>query len=305
MKKVFKNNKIKIDDNIVKLNIDDIIVKKVINFYNEAPFPNYEDDDDKSSINQKGDNNYLAKQFKNFIGFNKDILEVGCGTGQLSLYFSIGNNNRVYALDPTLASINLGNDFSKKNKIENVKFVNADIFEDVFNEETFDFIWTNGVLHHTKNPKLAFEITSKYLKKNGYILVGLYNKYGRARTLFRRFLYKFLGKFIVMLLDPTLRKIKKGNDNQIKSWIRDQYEHPVESLHTMDEVLKWFNDNNIEFINSIPQCDGEENYENSLFQKSSKGTFLSRFFSQITMLFNELGSDGGLFIMIGKKNFNK
>ena len=46
---------------------------------------------------------------------------------------------------------------------------------------------------------------------------------------------------------------------------------------------------------------GLENYENSLFQKSSKGTFLSRFFSQITMLFNELGSDGGLFIMIGKK----
>ena len=66
-----KNDKIKIDDYIVKLNIDDIIVKKDINFYNEAPFPNYENKDDKSSINQKGDNNYLAKQFKNFIGFNK------------------------------------------------------------------------------------------------------------------------------------------------------------------------------------------------------------------------------------------
>ena len=114
-----------------------------MDFYNYAPFPNYEDNDDKSSINQKGDNNYLAKQFKNFIGFNKDILEVGCGTGQLSLYFSIGNNNRVYALDPTLTSINLGNEFAKKNKIENVKFVNADIFEDVFNDEIFDFIWTN------------------------------------------------------------------------------------------------------------------------------------------------------------------
>jgi hypothetical protein len=108
-----------------------------------------------------------------------------------------------------------------------------------------------------------------------------------------------------MLLDPTLRKIKKGNDNQIKSWIRDQYEHPVESLHTFDEVLKWFNDNNIEFINSIPQCDTEENYEDSLFQKKSKGTFLSRFFSQITMLFSELGYDGGLFVMIGKKKVNK
>ena len=112
MNKVFKNKEIKINDNVVKLKINDTTVEKVIDFYNEAPFPNYEDNDDKSSINQKGENNYLAKQFKNFIGFNKDILEVGCGTGQLSLYFSIGNNNRVYALDPTLASINLGKEFA-------------------------------------------------------------------------------------------------------------------------------------------------------------------------------------------------
>ncbi len=301
MNKVFKTNKIKINDNVVKLSINDSIVEKVVDFYSEAPFPNYEDNDDKSSIIKKGDNNYLAKQFKEYIGFNKDILEVGCGTGQLSLYFSIGNNNRVYALDPTIASIDLGKNFAKKNKIENVKFVNADIFDDIFNDEIFDFIWTNGVLHHTKNPRLGFNIISKYLKKNGYILVGLYNKYGRARTLFRRFLFKFFGKPIVMLLDPTLRKIKKGNYNQIKSWIRDQYEHPVESLHTLDEVLKWFDDNNIEFVNSIPKCDFEENYEKNLFEKVSKGTFLSRFFSQINMLFNELGSDGGLFIVIGKK----
>jgi len=301
MSKVFKKTLVKIDDNVVKLEINDSTVEKVIDFYNEAPFPNFEDNDDKSSINQKGDNNNLANKFKNFIGFNKDILEVGCGTGQLSIYFSIGNNNRVYALDPTLTSINLGKEFAKKNKIKNIKFVNADIFDDIFNDKTFDFIWTSGVLHHTKNPKLAFDIISKYLKKNGYILVGLYNKYGRARTLFRRILYKYFGQSILMLLDPTLRKIKKGNDNQIKAWIRDQYEHPIESLHTLDEVLKWFDDNNIEFINSIPQCNIEKKNEKTLFEKSSKGTFLSRFFSQISMLFNELGSDGGLFIVIGKK----
>ena len=38
MKKIFRNNKIKIDDNIVKLNINDKTVEKVIDFYNEAPF---------------------------------------------------------------------------------------------------------------------------------------------------------------------------------------------------------------------------------------------------------------------------
>ena len=297
---IFKKDFI-IDENLVKFKINDKLVEKVIDFYNESPFPNYEDDDDKSSISFKGDTNYLAENFKNFVGFNKDILEVGCGTGQLSLYFSIGTNNRVYALDSTLESIELGKEFSKKNKIKNIKFVNADIFDDVFKDQSFDFIWTNGVLHHTKNPKLAFNIVSKYLKKNGYILVGLYNKYGRLRTIFRRFLFKLFGKPIVMFLDPTLRNIKKKNRIQIKSWIRDQYEHPVESLHTLDEVLDWFNSNDIEFINSIPRCNIEEKENLNLFEKTSKGTFLSRLFSQISMLFNNLGSDGGLFIVIGKK----
>ena len=121
------------EDKLIKFKIDDKVVETVINFYNEAPFPNYEDNDDKSSISYKGDTNYLAEKFKKFIGFNKNVLEVGCGTGQLSIYFSIGNNNRVFALDPT-GSIKLGIEFSKKNKIENIKFVNADIFDDVFKE---------------------------------------------------------------------------------------------------------------------------------------------------------------------------
>ena len=63
-----------IDENLVKFKINDKLVEKVIDFYNESPFPNYEDED-KSSISFKGDNNYLAENFKNFVGFNKDILE--------------------------------------------------------------------------------------------------------------------------------------------------------------------------------------------------------------------------------------
>ncbi len=297
----FFKKKYSLKNNLIHFNIADQTAKKVINFYTETPFPNYEDKDDKASINFKGEKNIIACEFKKFIGFNKTVLEVGCGTGQLSIYFAIGTNNKIFGLDATLESLNLGRDFISKNKIENVKFVNADIFDDVFDENVFDFIWTNGVLHHTKNPKLAFSITSKYLKKDGYMLVGLYNKYGRLRTIIRRFMYKIFGDFIVKILDPSIRNIKKGNKSQIRAWIRDQYEHPVERLHTFDEVLEWFEENNIEFINSIPSCSIDHNQNYTLFEKSSKGSFLSRLFSQVSMIFNNLGSDGGLFVMIGKK----
>ena len=69
--------------------IKDIETKKVTEFYKVTPFPNYKDDDNKQSILEKGNRNILAQKFKNFIGYKKKVLEVGCGTGQLSIYFSL------------------------------------------------------------------------------------------------------------------------------------------------------------------------------------------------------------------------
>ena len=120
----------------------------------------------------------------------------------------------------------------------------------------FDFIWCNGVLHHTKDPKLAFDILSKSLKSNGYILLGLYNKIGRIRTILRKYLSKIFGKKLLYILDPTLKNLKVSKEER-DAWIQDQYFHPIESLHTLDEILSWFKKNNIDFINSIPSCDFE------------------------------------------------
>ena len=94
-------------------------------------------------------------------------------------------------------------------------------------------------------------------------MVGLYNKIGRLRTKIRKSIYKIFGKKLIVLLDPVLRKIDNNSKDKIEAWIRDQYTHPVESVHTFDEVLRWFERNNIEFINSIP--------ESSIFSTSDKG----------------------------------
>jgi SAM-dependent methyltransferase len=279
--------------------INDVETLRVTEFYNNNPFPSYKDDDNKHTILNKGNKNLLANQFKKFIGYKKNVLEVGCGTGQLSNYFAIGTNNNIVGLDPTMASLNLAKNFADKNKISNIQFVNADIFADVLQEEFFHFIWTNGVLHHTKNPYGAFKILIKSLKKEGYILVGLYNKIGRIRTILRRYLFKIFGRVFIEKIDPTLRNLKFDEDEKI-AWIRDQYIHPLESSHTIDEVLKWFNIHNIDFISSIPSSNFDYDYQN-IFEKKSSGNIFSRVLNQIIMLFNSQGSDGGLFVMIGKK----
>ena len=154
-------------------------------------------------------------------------------------------------------------------------------------------------MHHTKDPYGAFEILIKSLKKNGYVLIGLYNKIGRIRTVFRRYMYKFFGRKVIDIIDPTLRSLK-FDESEKNAWIRDQYIHPIESLHTIDEVLIWFEKNQIDFVSSIPSADFDYDYKN-IFEKKSLGSFFSRILNQILMVFNTLGSDGGLFVLIGKK----
>ena len=292
----------RINNGLISFNIKNKTTKAVTDFYGIEPFPNYSKNEDIRSLLEKGNKNDLSRQLKEFIGLNKSFVEVGSGTSQLSNYLAAGTNNKVFALDPTETSLRLGHNFAVKNNIKNVYFVNADIFEDVLMDETFDFVWSSGVLHHTDDPYLGFKIIQKSLKVNGYMFIGLYNRYGRFRTFVRQKLYKIFGKKLIMILDPYLRSLDKdSSQKKIESWIRDQYEHPVEKSHTFDEVLNWFDENNIEFINSIPSINASGT---SLYfdqNTNGRGSKTSRIIAQIKMIFGNLGAEGGLFIMIGKK----
>ena len=306
MKYFFFKNDIeykKIKDNFFSVGKKDIVTEEVSDFYSDQPFPNYDNLETIRDLSVKLEGNVFLKNFKKDIGFGKKIIEVGSGTSQLSIMLAHNTNNSVVAFDPTIESLKLGNEFAIKNNLNNCFFLNGDIFGDPIKHETFDVVWCTGVLHHTKDTIEAFNIISKWLKPGGIMVLGLYNKYGRLRTNFRQIIYKLLGKNIgrkyVLLFDPYLRK--NISEKKIDSWINDQYEHPVERSHTIDETLGWFDKNNIEFLNSIPSCDLQnDNFEN-IFSKKEKGSFLLRLLSQVQMLFGNLGDEGGLFIVYGRK----
>ena len=189
----------------------------------------------------------------------------------------------------------------KKNNIKNVSFVKGDIFDHIFQDEVFDFLICNGVLHHTKDPYLGFLNIIKSVKKNGYLVIGLYNKIGRFRTNVRKYIYKILGKKVIKYMDPVLRKTGKDSHDKINAWIKDQYLHPVESTHTFDEILNWFDKNNIEFINSVPKLSIFDDQTESFFNKKDRASLFDRILSQISMIFGRPGAEGAIFIFIGKK----
>ena len=298
-------NKVILDqDEIIQVGNKGDIAELVEKFYTENPFPNYDNFETISELRKKVEKNQFSINLKKLIGFGKRIIEVGSGTSQLSIALASSTNNQVVAFDPTLASLHLGSEFSKKYRVPNCIFVNGDLFSNPFLEEYFDIVYCSGVLHHTENPKKGFKIITSWLKREGYVIIGLYNFYGRLRTVFRQKLFRLLGSgkfgsYIVSLLDPILRK--EMSENKRKAWFQDQYEHPVESLHTLDEVLRWFDENNIEFVSSIPACDRNNIVYEKIFSNQNKGNLFTRILSQISMLFSSLGSEGGLFLVIGKK----
>ena len=294
----------KIDDNFIEISYNNKTTNLVANFYKGNPFPNYNDKENIFDLAEETLKNNFFRIFKKRVGFGKKIIEVGSGTSQLSITLAHATNNLVVALDPTKNSLKLGYEFAKSNNINNCHFVNSDIFLDPINKESFDLVWCSGVLHHTENPYKAFEIISKWIKPEGIIVIGLYNYYGRFFTVVRQKIFKIFGsrtlaRKLVAKLDPYLRSnISKAKKN---AWFQDQYEHPVESLHTIGEVLNWFDDNNIEFLSSLPTSDfSDENLE-CMFEKNNRGTVFTRFFSELGMLFTTYGKEGGLFLVIGKK----
>ena len=231
----------------------DISTEQVQGFYKKSPFPNYEGKEDKSMLMElKSKNKYLSYVLE-LIGNGKDVIEVGAGTCQFANMIASSSNNRVIAFDATYESLLLGKKFSEKNDLPNTSFVQGDIanINNIFKEKQFDIIICSGVLHHTSDPYSNFCKIVKLLKKDGIIVLGLYNKYGRIYSKIIKFLYKIFGIKVLNFFDPVLNKLKVSDD-QKKSWIQDQYDHPIESTHTFEEIKRWLSKNHLSPFYSIP-----------------------------------------------------
>ena len=92
--KTFKK-KLTLEDNIFYHNEANKESKEIEKFYNISPFPNYSQDNSKRDTLLRGEKNLFFKNLKNFIGYNKKVIEVGSGTCQLSMYLALETNNEI------------------------------------------------------------------------------------------------------------------------------------------------------------------------------------------------------------------
>ena len=268
-------------------------------FYEETPFPNYDEFDSVASLAGKARQGMFARLLDEQVPPATRILEVGCGTGQMSNFLSIANRN-VFATDICVNSLRLGRDFARRQQLGRVRFVQMNLFRPVFKPGSFHLVISNGVLHHTSEPRLAFETIAQLVRPGGYLLVGLYHRYGRLVTDLRRKIFRFSGDRFKSL-DPNLRNVDT-TDAKRRAWFADQYKHPHESKHTMGETFAWLREIGFEFVKTIPSSKPFRGFSESeaLFEPEEPGNAFERGLVELGMTLK--GSrEGGFFIVIGRR----
>ena len=71
--------------------------------------------------------------------------------------------------------------YEKYGKSSNIHFIQADIRRLPFRKTFFDYIFSDQVLHHTKNTATSFKYLTKFLAKSGFISIYVYNKKAPVR----------------------------------------------------------------------------------------------------------------------------
>lgn len=122
----------------------------------------------------------LLKRFKNS-GFDfsslkdKVILDLGCGSGRYTIALSlVSGAKKIYGVDLDKESIKRGKEIVEKAGISNIEFKIVDVLSLPFEDNFFDFVFCNGVLHHTKDMEKGIRELYRILKPQSQAYLYLY-----------------------------------------------------------------------------------------------------------------------------------
>jgi SAM-dependent methyltransferase len=113
-------------------------------------------------------------EFKEWVSTKTRILDAGCGNGRVTRLLNSYSNEsaEIVGIDLVAAEVAAKN----TQDLDRVTVYQADLVDSLERFGLFDLIYCQEVLHHTENPKLAFEMLTNQLSNIGEIAIYVYKE---------------------------------------------------------------------------------------------------------------------------------
>jgi 2-polyprenyl-3-methyl-5-hydroxy-6-metoxy-1,4-benzoquinol methylase len=117
----------------------------------------------------------LFAEFEKWKG--KKVLEIGCGLGTDTINFARAGA-QVTAVDISIESLALAKKRAEVFGLDNITFyqANAEQLSDYVRVESYDLVYSFGVIHHTPHPELVIEQIHKYMDKDSIFKIMVYHR---------------------------------------------------------------------------------------------------------------------------------
>jgi ubiquinone/menaquinone biosynthesis C-methylase UbiE len=201
------------------------------------------------SNEKKLDSKYVLEELLERNGFNlkffknKKILDIGCGSGRFTLAFAKLGAKLSVGVDLGSEGLKIGKSMAKKEKIKNIKFYKSNVLQLPFKDNSFDFVFCKGVLHHTGDTYKGLSELKRVLKLNSNAFIYLYGSGGifwKTRKMMRTVMKK-------IPYDYTIRVLNEIGMPSRRTIFVDSWYVPIED-HIKQNVLEsWFVKNKIQF----------------------------------------------------------